>query len=64
MCGFKAQDPCQLDLIYRDGNKKNKRESNLGTYCANCNRLVKKKQKRNKKSIMNITVDSFDIRIS
>jgi hypothetical protein len=63
MCGFKAKDPCQLDLIYKDGNNKNKRESNLGTYCANCNRLVRKKMKKQKKSIMNVTVDSTDIRI-
>lgn len=63
MCGFVAKDPCQLDLIYRDGNKKNKRESNLGTYCANCNRLYSKKLKKQKKSIMNVTVDSADIRI-
>lgn len=61
-CGFTALDRCQLDLVYKDGNSKNKRSSNLKTLCANCNRLYKKQLRRKKKSVLNITVDS-DIRI-
>ena len=56
-CNFVPEDLCQLDLVYKDGNKKNKKESNLKTMCANCSRLYSKKIKRGKKSIMNVTVD-------
>ena len=59
-CGFIAVDKCQLDIMYLDGNKKNKDKSNIKTLCANCNRLVNKKSKI--KSIMDITIDS-DVRI-
>jgi hypothetical protein len=59
-CGFIAVDKCQLDVVYRDGNKKNKDKSNIKTICANCNRLMNKKLKT--KSIMDITIDS-DVRI-
>jgi hypothetical protein len=59
-CGFTAVDKCQLDVVYRDGNKKNKDKSNIKTICANCNRLANKKSKI--KSIMDITIDS-DVRI-
>jgi hypothetical protein len=59
-CGFIAADKCQLDVVYRDGNKKNKDKSNIKTICANCNRLMNKKLKT--KSIMDITIDS-DVRI-
>lgn len=59
-CGFVPEDKCQLDLIYKDGNKKNKEKSNIKTYCANCSRLYKKKQKQ--KSILDITIDA-DVRI-
>ena len=59
-CGFIAADKCQLDVVYRDGNKKNKDKSNIKTLCANCNRLMNKKLKT--KSIMDITIDS-DVRI-
>lgn len=59
-CGFTAQDLCQLELVYKDGDKKNKREANLKTFCANCARLFKKKQRYSKKTL---TVDA-DIRIN
>lgn len=62
MCGFEAVDKCQLDLVYKDGNPQNKKSSNLKTMCANCSRLHKKKNRVNKKSILNLTVDA-DIRI-
>lgn len=62
-CGFKAEDKCQLDVVFKDGNKKNKKESNLKTLCANCSRLYKKRLKKGRKSVMNMTVDA-DIRIS
>ena len=61
-CGFAAEDRCQLDLVYKDSNKKNLAKKNLMTLCANCNRLHKKKSKVNKKSILNLTVDA-DTRI-
>jgi hypothetical protein len=57
-CGFISEDKCQLDIIYKDGNKNNKEKSNTKTYCANCSRLYRKKQK----SILDITIDA-DVRI-
>ncbi len=57
-CGFVAKDKCQLDVIYIDGDKKNKAISNLKTICSNCNRLYRKSSKQNKKSILDITVDT------
>ena len=62
-CGFVPEDKCQLDVIYKDGNKKNKEKSNTKTLCANCSRLYKKKLKDKQKSILNITVDSDDYRL-
>jgi hypothetical protein len=62
-CGFQAQDLCQLDLVYRDGNNDNKSTENLITLCANCNRLYKKTLRTERKSILNVTVDSSDFRI-
>jgi len=63
-CSFEAEDKCQLDLIFVDGNKKNKTKKNMLTLCANCSRLYKKRQRTGKKSILNnVTVDA-DIRIS
>lgn len=49
ICGFIAEDSCQLDMI--DGV----------TMCANCSRLHRKKAR--KKSILDITTDS-DVGIS
>lgn len=57
-CNYTAEDKCQLDLIYKDGDKNNKDKTNLKTYCANCSRLYYKKLKQKKKSILNVTVDS------
>lgn len=57
-CNFIAQDKCQLDLVYRDGNKKNTNSENLKTLCANCSRLHDKLNKKQKKSILDITVDA------
>lgn len=57
-CDFVPEDKCQLDIVYKDGNKNNKERSNIKTYCANCNRLYQKKQKDKKKSILDITVDT------
>jgi acetyl-CoA carboxylase beta subunit len=62
-CNFKAEDKCQMDIVFKDGNQKNKKESNLKTLCLNCSSVYKKRLKKSRKSIMNITVDS-DIRIS
>lgn len=55
-CGFKAKDSCQMDLVYKDGNVKNKVKTNLQTYCANCYKLYKKNLKV--KKLLNITVDA------
>jgi len=57
-CGFIAEDKCQLNLIYKDGNKKNKEKNNIKTFCANCTRLYNKKLKDKSKSILNITTDT------
>jgi hypothetical protein len=62
-CNFQAIDQCQLDLIYKDENKNNKDVSNLLTLCANCSRLHRKNIKSEKKSILNVTVDSDSFRI-
>ena len=61
-CGFKATDKCQMDIVFKDGNKKNTKESNLKSLCANCSRLYQKRLKKGRKSVMNMTVDA-DIRI-
>jgi len=57
-CGFVPDDKCQLDIIYKDENKKNKEKNNLKTLCANCSRLHAKKLKQKKKSILDITADT------
>lgn len=56
-CGFVPIDRVQLDLVYVDGNKKNKQKNNLLTLCANCSRLHNKRIRTGKKSILNVTVD-------
>ena len=60
-CGFVPEDKCQLDIIFKDNNKKNKVEDNLLTLCANCSRLHRKKE-RDKKSFDKITIDA-DVKI-
>jgi uncharacterized Zn finger protein len=62
-CSFVPEDRIQLDLVYKDGNKKHKAKSNLLTLCANCARLYNKKIRTGNKSILNVTVDG-DTRIS
>jgi hypothetical protein len=57
-CGFVPEDKCQLDIVYKDDNKKNKEKTNMKTLCANCNRLHQKKMKEKKKSILDITIDA------
>lgn len=61
-CGFIPEDKCQLDIVYKDNNSKNKEKSNMKTLCANCNRVYQKKLRDKKKSILDITVDT-DYRI-
>ena len=39
LCGFKAQNQTQLDVLFVDGNMRNTLSSNLKTVCANCQRL-------------------------
>jgi len=39
LCGFKAQNPAQLDVFFVDGNLRNTVITNLKTVCANCQRL-------------------------
>lgn len=50
-----------MELVYKDGNKKNKKKSNMLTYCSNCAKLHKKNLKV--KALLNITVDA-DITIN
>lgn len=56
-CGFIAQDLCQLDLVYMDGNTRNRRLANLRTLCANCHRLWIKTN-RNRRTVLDITIDA------
>jgi hypothetical protein len=62
-CNFAPEDKCQMDLVFKDGNKKNKKMFNLLTLCANCARLHNKRVRTGNKSILNATVDG-DTRIS
>lgn len=62
-CGFVPEDRVQLDLVFKDGDKKNKAASNLMTVCANCSRLCNKQVRTGNKSILNATVDG-DTRIA
>ncbi len=39
LCGFKAQNLIQLDVLFVDGNLRNTVHTNLKTVCANCQRL-------------------------
>ena len=39
LCGFKAQDKAQLDVLFVDANLRNTAPNNLKTVCANCQRL-------------------------
>ena len=39
LCGFKAQDKIQLDVLLVDGNLRNTITSNLKAVCAYCQRL-------------------------
>jgi hypothetical protein len=57
-CSFVPQDKCQLDIVYKDSNKKNKDKSNIRTLCANCNRLFQKKLREQKKTLLDIPVDA------
>lgn len=57
-CGFIPVDKCQLDIVYKDNNIKNKNKNNLKTLCANCSRIFHKTARLTKKSLLDITVDS------
>lgn len=61
-CDFIPSDMCQLDLVYLDGDSKNRNSKNLKTLCANCSRLHSKKLREKDRSIFDITIDS-DVRI-
>ena len=39
LCGFRAQQQSQLDVLFVDGNLRNTNAGNLKTVCANCQRL-------------------------
>ena len=39
LCGFKAQDKSQMDVLFVDGDLRNTSTTNLKTVCANCQRL-------------------------
>jgi hypothetical protein len=39
LCGFKATNTVQLDVLFIDGNLRNTAVTNLKTVCANCQRL-------------------------
>ena len=46
LCGFKAREQIQLDVLFIDGNKNNTNYTNLKTVCANCQRLASIKRLR------------------
>ena len=39
LCGFRATNQIQLDVLFIDGNLRNTAHANLKTVCANCQRL-------------------------
>ena len=39
LCGFRASESTQLDVLFVDGNMRNTAATNLKTVCANCQRL-------------------------
>ncbi len=39
-CGFIPKHPRQLDIHHLDKRRRNNKESNLVTLCANCHRLI------------------------
>ena len=39
VCGFRAKEVGQLDVLFVDGNLRNTTDNNLKTVCANCQRL-------------------------
>jgi len=43
-CGFVAEDSCQIDVHHVDGNHGNNDRGNLQSLCANCHRIVTKRQ--------------------
>lgn len=45
-CGFAAEDPCQIDIHHKDGDWQNDAESNFEFLCANCHRLITKRERR------------------
>ena len=44
LCGFRAEDRLQLDVLFVDGNLRNTNNTNLKTVCANCQRLTSVKR--------------------
>lgn len=62
-CEFNPIDRGQLELVYVDGNMKNKNMDNLITLCLNCAYVYKKKQREKRKSKLDITTDA-DVDIS
>jgi hypothetical protein len=63
-CGFIPEDRCQVEVVFKDGNKNNKTKKNLITLCANCSKLYKKRLRTGKKSILNVVTVDADIRIA
>ena len=39
LCGFRARESAQLDVLFVDGDMRNTNPGNLKTVCANCQRL-------------------------
>jgi hypothetical protein len=46
LCGFVAEDSCQLDVDHKDSDKYNANVDNLWTLCANCHRLVTRRRRK------------------
>ena len=42
LCGFKARNQLQLDVLFVDGNLRNTNNTNLKTVCANCRTVLSK----------------------
>lgn len=56
-CGFLPKDLIQLDVVYKNGDVRDRSKKNLITLCANCSRLYNKKIRRNKK-LLDLPADS------
>jgi ribosomal protein L37E len=46
-CGFVPEDSCQMDFHHKDGDRRNNVTGNISVLCANCHRLITKRERIN-----------------